>query len=385
MTDGQHSAAAGVARPLRIAHLVYRFDCGGLQNGMVNIIRGLPAHLFEHTVISLTDSTEFRRRLPDNVPVVELHKPPGNNPAYLYRIWKMLRTGHFDVFHTRNLPCLEGQLAGFLAGVPARVHGEHGWDVSDLHGTARHYRLLRKAFRPLVGRYVVVSGQLQDYLDREIGIDPARVSRICNGVDATRFRPRQGGLPLEPFVVGSVGRLEEVKDYETLARAFALLAAESPVAPRLHLVGDGSRREAISAYLRGRGLLPLVELAGERADVPEQMQRFSVFVLPSRAEGMSNTILEAMASGLPVIATAVGGNAELVADGRTGFLVPPGDAAAICERLAHYRANPQLLARHGQAARERVLGEFSLEGMVARYRELYERMAGQRGAAPLAA
>lgn len=382
MTDGQHSAAAGVARPLRIAHLVYRFDCGGLQNGMVNIIRGLPAHLFEHTVISLTDSTEFRRRLPDNVPVVELHKPPGNNPAYLYRIWKMLRTGHFDVFHTRNLPCLEGQLAGFLAGVPARVHGEHGWDVSDLHGTARRYRLLRKAFRPLVGRYVVVSRQLQDYLDREIGIDPARVSRICNGVDATRFRPRQGGLPLEPFVVGSVGRLEEVKDYETLARAFALLAAESPVAPRLHLVGDGSRREAISAYLRGRGLLPLVELAGERADVPEQMQRFSVFVLPSRAEGISNTILEAMASGLPVVATAVGGNGELVAEGETGSLVPAQDPDRMAEALLCYASDAALRQTQGAAGRRRVEHGFSLDGMVARYTAMYDQLLQRAGVAP---
>jgi glycosyltransferase involved in cell wall biosynthesis len=117
--------------------------------------------------------------------------------------------------------------------------------------------------------------------------------------------------------------------------------------------------------------MPLCDLTGARDDVPDLMRRFSVFVLPSLAEGISNTILEAMASGLPVIATAVGGNDELVVDGETGYLVPPGDPAAIASRLAHYLRHPDVAVRHGRAARERVLREFSLETMVAGYRRLY--------------
>lgn len=376
----------------RIAHLVYRFDCGGLQNGMVNIINRLPAEEFDHTIISLTDSTEFRRRLPDNVPVAELHKRPGNSPAYLYRVWKMLREGRFDILHTRNLPCLEGQLAGVAAGIGVRIHGEHGWDVFDLQGTARRYRLLRKAFRPVVSRYVVVSRHLQTYLTDSIGVAPARISRICNGVDAQKFRPADGGLRSAPFVIGSVGRIEKVKDYLTLAHAFALLAGPgvgpgvgegTAAQPKLLLVGDGSERAAVAAYLEAQGLMAACELTGARDDVAEQMRRFSVFVLPSRAEGISNTILEAMASGLPVIATDVGGNAELVVDGETGFLVPAGDAKAIAARLKEYRENPQLLIRHGHAARERVLREFSLDVMVESYRRLYRDAlaAGPRKAA----
>lgn len=365
------NAAIVMNRKIRIAHVVFRLDYGGLENGLVNIINWLPREEFEHTVISLTGSTEFRRRLSENVRVIALHKQPGNNPAYLYRVWQLLRAGRFDVLHTRNLPCLEAQLAGLVAGVPVRIHGEHGWDVFDLDGTRRGYRWLRRGFRLVVGRYVVLSRHLEQYLTGSIGVDASRVVRICNGVDTQRFRPDAVGLALAPFVVGSVGRIEKVKDYMTLASAFSAFARDAAAPVRLTLVGEGSERPAVVACLQSQGVMPLCDLTGARDDVPDLMRRFSVFVLPSLAEGISNTILEAMASGLPVIATAVGGNDELVVDGETGYLVPPGDPAAIASRLAHYLRHPDVAVRHGRAARERVLREFSLETMVAGYRRLY--------------
>ena len=110
-------------RKIRIVHILFRLDYGGLENGVANIIGRLPAEEFDHTIISLTDSTDFRRRLPENVAVHELHKRPGNNPAYLYKIWKILRKGRFDILHTRNMPCLEAQAAALLAAVPVRIHG----------------------------------------------------------------------------------------------------------------------------------------------------------------------------------------------------------------------------------------------------------------------
>jgi sugar transferase (PEP-CTERM/EpsH1 system associated) len=362
-----------VTRRIRIAHVVFRFDCGGLQNGMVNIMAGLPADEFQHTVVSLTDSTDFRRRLPDNVALAELGKPPGKSPAYLYQVWKMLRSGRFDIVHTRNLPCLESQLAGLVAGVPVRVHGEHGWDVFDLDGSRRGYRWLRRAFSLIVDRYVVVSAELGAFLRDRIGIAGRRIVRICNGVDTEKFRPAEDGLPTRPFVVGSVGRLEAVKDYGSLAAAFAALPPGE--ASRLVIVGDGSERSRLQAWLADRGLAASSSLAGASDDVAALMRGFSVFVLPSLAEGISNTILEAMATGLPVIATRVGGNAELVVDGETGFLVPPRDPSAIAERLAYYRSHPDVLARHGRAARQRALAHFSLEVMVRQYRDFYRDCA----------
>lgn len=358
-----------MTRKLRVAHVLFRLDYGGLENGVVNIINRLPPREFDHTIITLTHSTDFRSRLHENIRLVELKKPPGNSPIYLVRLWKVLRSGHFDIVHTRNLACLEPQLAAALAGVPVRIHGEHGWDVSDLAGAARRYRLLRRAFRPFVHRYVALSAEIERYLVQRVGVDPARIARIGNGVDARRFQPaaeRPAG-----FVVGSVGRMELVKDYMNLARAFVAMAEGGDGATRLLIAGGGSQRAAVGAYLQEHGPQGRWELPGPSDDVPALLGRFSVFVLPSLAEGMSNTILEAMASGLPVVATDVGGNRELVSDGETGFLVPAGDSVALHDRLVFYRDHPQVAAEHGRAARQRVLQHFSLASMVALYRRLY--------------
>ncbi len=371
-------------RKVRIAHILFRLDYGGLENGVVNIIGRLPTEEFDHTIISLTDSTDFRRRLPENVAVHELHKRPGNNPAYLYKIWKMLRKGRFDIVHTRNLPCLEAQAAALLAAVPTRIHGEHGWDIVDLDGTNARYRVLRRIFRLVVQRYVVLSRHLQQYLTDQVGVAPGRITRICNGVDTVKFHPAAAGVTGRPLVIGSVGRIEPVKDFMTLARAFALLAAESVNDARLVFVGNGSERAAVAAFLEARGLASRCEFTGSRDDVAGLLRGFSVFVLPSRAEGISNTILEAMASGLPVIATDVGGNAELVVDGETGFLVPAGDPGAIAERLTYYGQHPEVLARHGQAGRERALREFSIEAMVGNYHRLYLECQAQARSARVA-
>lgn len=368
-----------MSEAIRIAHLVYRFDCGGLENGIVNIIRNLPSSAFAHTVVSLTDSTEFQQRLPGNVRLVELRKPPGNSLAYLFRLWKILRSGRFDILHTRNLPCLEAQVVGFLARVPVRIHGEHGRDVYDLHGTKRRYRWLRWILQPLIDRFVVLSVQLQRYLVDDVGIHPSKIVRICNGVDTARFRPASDCGPVSTFVVGSVGRMEVVKDYVTLAQAFVLLRREGTAPARLVLVGDGSERSAVAQFLTDSGVIDSCTLTGRRDDIPELMREFSVFVLPSRAEGISNTILEAMATGLPVIATDVGGSAELVIDGVTGFLVPPRDPVAIAACLRRYQENPGLVVRHGQAGRDRVTGQFSLDVMIRSYRELYVDCLRQAG------
>jgi sugar transferase (PEP-CTERM/EpsH1 system associated) len=236
-----------------------------------------------------------------------------------------------------------------------------------------------------VHRYVALSRHLEQYLTGSVGVPAARVSRICNGVDTERFRPAPVRAAGTELVVGSVGRLEPVKDFMNLARAFVLAAGQGGEGLRLRLVGDGSERARIAEFLAASGVAGRCELAGARDDVPEQMRGFALFVLPSRAEGISNTILEAMASGLPVIATDVGGNAELVAHGETGFLVPAGDPAAIAGRIGWYRAHPAELARHGQAARARAEAGFSIDAMVARYRALYRDGLAAAGRLPAGA
>lgn len=376
-----------------IVHVVYGFRVGGLENGVVNLINRLPHAHYRHVVVALTDCcpTFCERVSRADVEFISLHKPPGHGYRQFGALYCLFRRLRPQVVHTRNLAALESQLPATLARVPVRVHGEHGWDVSDPGGRKRRYRLARRLYRPFVSRYVALSGDLARYLEEGVGVPGGRVERICNGVDTARFHPAAHGRELlagspfndsRLFVIGTVGRLQTVKDQILLARAFVRLRREQPALSaraRLLIVGEGPLRSGIETILAEAGLGAEAWLAGERADTPEVMRALDLFVLPSQAEGISNTILEAMASGLPVLATAVGGNAELVDAGVTGTLVPAGDESAMSAALAAALGDLPRLQEQGRAGRARAEAQFSLDGMVGRYHRMYQHLLAAAG------
>ncbi len=380
------------SRPL-VLHLVYRFDTGGLENGVVNLINHLSAEAYRHAVVALTEvAPAFARRIQrDDVEFVSLHKPPGHGARLYPRLLKLLRERRPDIVHTRNLAALECQVPAWLAGVPVRIHGEHGRDVEDLDGSSRRHQWMRRAYRPFVHRYVALSQDLAGYLEQRVGVPARRIAQIYNGVDIERFAPAPGGrapIPGGPFtdpalwLAGTVGRMQAVKAQTVLAQAFVLALQQAPALRqrlRLVLVGEGPLRAEAQAILAAAGVADLAWLPGERADVPEVMRGLDGFVLPSLAEGISNTILEAMASGLPVLATAVGGNAELVQGGVTGHLVAAGDAPALARGLLQMATERDASAAMGRAGRERVLRCFSLPAMVAGYQGLYDELLATAG------
>lgn len=370
-------------RPL-ICHVVYRFDVGGLENGVVNLINRLPETDWRHQILALTDIADgFRRRIRRDVDCVALAKPPGHLVRLFPLLHRRFRDDGPQIVHTRNLAALEAAAPAWSAGVPVRLHGEHGRDARDPDGRRRRYRVVRRAYSPFVSRFVAVSRDLERYLVEHVGIAPSRVVHLCNGVDTDRFRPRRVddrlpvGCPFDRarhWLVGSVGRLDPVKDQANLARAFAAALRIEPTARermRLVLAGEGPSRADLERSADALGIRPLVWFAGERADVPDLMRQFDCFVLPSLGEGISNTILEAMACGVPVIATRVGGNSELVSDGYTGALVERGDPESLARRILAYHRDPALARRHGTTARQRAVRVFGLQGMVDRYQELY--------------
>ena len=379
-------------RPL-VAHVIHHLVIGGLENGLINLINTLPGDRYRHVVVCMTDYSEFRERI--RRPDVEVHamrKQPGHDPAVLLRLLRLFRRLRPTIVHSRNLTALESQLPAALLGVPVRIHGEHGWDVNDPEGKRRRYRLLRRAFRPLVHHYVALSQHLVDYLRSGVGIRPERIAHIYNGVDTSRFRPALNGrTPIEGspfndpglFLIGWVGRMQPVKDPASLARAFVRAVAQDPSARRrlrLVLVGDGPRRQEVESILEEGRVSELAWLTGPRSDVPDVMRGLDCFALPSLAEGISNTILEAMATGLPIVATRVGGNAELIEDGLSGRLVPPADSDALARGLLAYFADPVAARRHGKAGRYRAERRFGLDRMVAEYAQLYERLLAHNGA-----
>jgi sugar transferase (PEP-CTERM/EpsH1 system associated) len=232
--------------------------------------------------------------------------------------------------------------------------------------------------------------QLQHYLTDKVKIPKSKIQRICNGVDIESFYPHElKTLLLDcPFeldenkvYIGTVGRMHGVKDQMTLVRAFISLMHSHQELKEdvfLFLIGEGPLKQEPADLLKENDLLQYVWLAGERKDIAEIMSVLDIFVLPSQAEGISNTILEAMASGLPVIATAVGGNPELVDDGVSGILVPVSSPESMKKALLTLIVDKEKRAKQGRQSRQRVLDNFSISAMVNKYTKVYESLLVKR-------
>jgi len=374
-----------VSQPPLIVHIIYRLGIGGLENGLVNIINGMPKESYRHAIICLTDSTEFKQRLNrDDVAIYEMHKKPGQDWGLFIKLYQLLRQLKPAIVHSRNLTAIEYQICALVAGVPYRVHGEHGWDVFDPDGNNVKYQWLRRFLSLFIHRFIPPSEQLQDYLQHKVGISAKKITRICNGVDTKSFHPRTDGrnipngcqLNLDgKVVIGTVGRMHGVKDQMTLVNAYihACNGADAFASKTcLILIGDGPLRSEAISRLRAEGLLDHAWLPGERNDIAELLRSLDLFVLPSKAEGISNTILEAMATGLPVIATRVGGNPELVIDGETGRLVEKEQVIEMAEVMLQLVADGDRRRRFSEAAYRRAQEHFSIDSMVARYQQVYD-------------
>ena len=372
-------------RPL-VLHVMYRFDTGGLENGVVNLINNMPAHAYRHAVLALTEVTDFSKRIhPTDVECIALRKPPGHAIWQFPKLFGLFRRLRPAIVHSRNLAALEVQAPAWAAGVPVRIHGEHGRDVGDLDGSNVTYQRVRRIYKPFVHHYLALSRDLGDYLVDRVHVRQEKITQVYNGVDTRNFFPspsgpqRIAGCPFDPaqhWLAGTVGRMQAVKDQVMLAHAFVQAIALAPqLQPslRLVMVGEGPLRQQALAVLETAGLAHLAWLPGERNDVADIMRGLHAFALPSLAEGTSNTILEAMASALPVLATAVGGNADLVLHGQTGFIVPAANPAAMAADMVKLASDPQRARAMGKAGRARVESAFSMQAMVNTYQGIYDQ------------
>ncbi len=356
-----------------------------MENGLVNLINHMDQARVRHSIMCMTDSTVFRERITaGNVGIFEMNKDPqGNDVGAQRRAFSAFRKIRPDIVHSRNLTGLDAVVPAFLARVPVRIHGEHGRDMTDPDGTNKKFILLKKLHRPFIHRWVTVSQDLAESLKTHVKVPSAQISHICNGVDLNRFTKVERRDDIEGFsapdhiVFGTVGRLQDVKEQWLLIEALAKLPEYTVNAARARavIVGGGPMKARLEKTIASCNLGGRVLLAGEQRRVPDWLRRFDVFCLPSRAEGISNTVLEAMASGLPVLATRVGGNPELVVDGATGSLMPHSDASALAQAMAHMIDDQELRRRYAAASFARAHAEFSIETMVRRYTELYCSMA----------
>jgi sugar transferase (PEP-CTERM/EpsH1 system associated) len=371
-----------------IVHLIYRLDFGGLESLMVERINRMPAERYRHAVVCLTDfNPEFAQKISKpNVAIHALHKQPGLSLHTHSALWRLLRTLQPAVLHSYNLSAIEYAPAALLAGVPVRVNGAHGREHNDPHGTNRKHNLLRRLMLPFYDVCYANSAAMEVWNRAVIGVPEHKSRMLGNGIDAERFRPRSAGearafFGVDTIVIGTVGRIQDVKDHATLLAAFLLLRERQPALKqrlRLAIVGDGPLLEPMRARAAAAGVSDAVWLPGARTDVADILRSFDIFAMSSIAEGTPGSALEAMASGLPVVGTRVGGIPEVIDNGVTGMLVPPSDPAAMAAALEQYVIASALAHSHGQAGRERVQRKYSMSAMVAAYQELYDTLCERK-------
>jgi len=378
------------ARPIRVLQLITSLERGGAENHLLALLTHADRRAFELETAVLSGEGElvpvFRQA---GIPVHLLKSRSRLDPLALMRLVRMLRAGHFDILHSHLFR------ADIYAGLAvARLGERRPLLVSTRHNDDRFF------LNPFVGlvHYGVSARQdliiaISDHIARftvSRGVrHPERVRRVYHGLEPplTRALEREGqhirqelGISPDAFLVGNVGRLALQKGQRHLIAAMPLLLERVPRA-RAIIAGGGDLEDYLRDLASEMGVADQVHVLGPRKDVPALMHAIDLFVVPSVSEGFGLVLLEAMAAGRPIVASRVATIPEVVADGETGLLVPAGDPLALASALAELAEQPSTAARMGEAGRERLRRQFSVEKMVGDTELLYRELLDERGLA----
>jgi len=366
---------------VKLVHLITELSNGGAQSALLRLLRGLDRTRFTPVVACLYngDGEVARQIRALEIPVIDLGMQHKWQVGAFTRLYRLLRREKPAILHTWMFHAnLAGRIIGRLAGIPHLVTARRNVEIGGAH---REWLTRWTAF--LDERVIAVCELARQAEINNAGAAPEKVITIYNGVDpaefdcdgeATRNRGRrQWNIPDEALLIGTVGRLHPQKGFADLLTALPDLCNTFPQV-KLLLIGDGELRAALEAQATTLGIGERVIFAGLRTDVPALLCALDLFVLPSLWEGLPNVILEAMASGLPVIATAVGGTPEVVIQEETGILTPPGDTTALADAIARLLSDPALRSRMGKQGRARVLHHFSIRQAVQRTVTLYDEL-----------
>jgi glycosyltransferase involved in cell wall biosynthesis len=366
-----------VAQP-RVLLLVTELVYGGTPRSVQTLALGLLARGYDVRAASLSSGGALARELEAaGVPVASLGFDRGHPLRAAWRLYRLLRRERPAVLHTFLFHSnLVGRVLGRLAGVPIVIASERSAEPGKAAWRIWTDRLTWR----LADCWTVNAPVLIDLLARRERIDRARIDLIPTAVDVERFRPAEdrSAAPMDARLV-CVGRLDRLKGHDTLLEAFVLVVAEQPRAT-LRLVGDGPRRAALEAQVARHGLGHHVTFTGSAGDVRPFLHGADVFVLASDTEGLPGAVLEAMACGLPVVATDVGGTSHAVLDGDTGLLVAPHDPSALARAVCRLLADRGAAQAMGHRGRARAVEQFSVSATVGHADALYERLISIRAA-----
>jgi sugar transferase (PEP-CTERM/EpsH1 system associated) len=362
---------------MKIMHVLLSLEYGGAEKVAVNLIKKMQKDGFEFSVCVLDKSGGLRDELNGNIQVECAHRK-GMDLTLPFRLTKVIKEFSPDIIHMHNsTPFLYGVIAARLAGIKKIVVTQHGSITKE----SKKMQFMLKRISGMINKTVAVSKDIEKYIKDTYKINGNKLELIINGIDEEIYKKDEGKrkedrkkLGLEDkFVIGHVARLSPEKDQNTLIEAFSKVAKEIDKA-RLVIVGDGPLKDSLRLNVKSLKLQDKVLFSGSRSDVQDIMKIFDVFVLSSVREGTPLTLLEAMATELPIVATNVGGNPDVVRNGENGLLVSPGNPDMLAEKIVYLYKNPELRDKMGKAGRKRVIEEFGLSKMAERYMKIYREL-----------
>lgn len=370
---------------IKVMHLITELNSGGAEQLLAtNTQHAWPAH-FRHSVVTLYDGDTA---LADSirqagVPVVDLAMKRNGRFQGLWRFYRLLRQERPHIIHSWLIhAALLGRVLGRLTGVPIIVTARHS---VNLGGGLR--QKLNRWTRRLDDKTIAICDHMRQVEMDQTGAAADKIVTIYNGIPEIAFPPPPPArlalcqtlhLPPDVLLVGTVGRLHAAKGHADLAAAIPQITASFPQA-HFVWIGDGGERSALETQVERLEVAEHVHFLGDRTDVPDLLAGLDLFVMPSRWEGLSVAIAEAMAAGLPVVATAVGGTPELVIDGETGWLVPPQDSPALAQAIQQMLENMPQARKMGVAGRQRVQNQFTIAEMVRQTALLYDSLLQAKG------
>ena len=366
-------------------HLSQSFGGGGAAIGVVQIINGIIDKNITHTVCSVSPKLFLKERLTKNINCYSLNIRKTSRTAFL-KIVKIIKENKIDIVHANNLDTwFDAAIVSQITGCRC-IQTFHGIDSGKLKIDYLKKMLLKTIVKS-TDSVTAVSESGSKLLSKNIGINSKKMKLIPNGVDTNiyfqcysrnkkKILRRKLSIREDGILFGCVAGFRQVKNHEGLIRAFSKLIRRCDGNSNFYLllIGDGELKSRLINISRDEGIESQIIFMGQRRDVPDILRALDGFLLNSKTEGMSYAILEAMASGLPIIATDVGGNAELVKHGEEGFLYPEGDTPALVEYIQTVVKNRERLKIMGEKARRKVCSLYSLDKMVKAYQDLYEEV-----------
>ncbi|HEC16059.1 MAG TPA: glycosyltransferase [Sedimenticola sp.] len=365
---------------VNVLHLIQGLDIGGLEIMVINLLKRLDRERYHSSVCCFDTLGSLAPRLTEKgIEVHLLKRNPGVDFSYIIRLAKFLRKQNTQILHLHNPTAFfYGAIAGKLAGTPGIIYTEHGRDFS----SSKKVRFANRMLSRLVDKVVTVADFGKRFLVEEEGIAGNRITTIHNGIDGARFGLAADelelrsalGLKEDQVVIGIVARLDPIKNHAVLLKAMQQVVAARPSSVLL-VIGDGPLRGDLESQTKALGLEANVRFLGARQDVPDLLHLLDLFVLCSRSEGLSLTLIEACAAARPIIATDVGGNSEVVEHGVNGLIVPSGQPEALAKAMMELLDDADKARRMGASGRQKFEREFTLDAMVQAYERLYASRA----------